>query len=90
MLTFAHGVDAVNSTRMRLSGHTVAKLTQDYTESDQRVLVSTLQINTMVSISNLHNASVTCMDNHGRNRSIEFQVVGKDVITLNLILIMAL
>ena len=84
MITF-HRMDAVDmTTRMRFSGHTVAKFTRNDSENGEPVLESTLQINTSVwdpSILNLRNASVTCIEGNqnNRSRSIEFQVVGKDV-----------
>ena len=85
MITFAHGVDNVGDTRMKLNGHTVAKFTQDNLENGERVLESTLQINTTMrdmNTLNLRNASITCIEDNQSNRSrpIKFQVVGKDVI----------
>ena len=83
MITFVHGEHAVDSTRTRHSGHTVAKFTRDNLENGERVLESTLQINTtMRRYLNLRNASITCIEDNqsNRSRSIEFQVVGKDVI----------
>ena len=82
MLTFVHGVHAVDSTETN-GNYTVAKFTRDVFENGERVLESTLQINTtMRRYLNLRNASITCIEDNqnNRSRSIEFQVVGKDVI----------
>jgi hypothetical protein len=79
LIQFVRDEHAVNHIEMRLNGSTVAKLTQD-----EGVLVSTLQINTTYTVSvsknlplNLSNASITCS-----NRRIDFQLVGKNVISL--------
>ena len=83
MLTFVYG-NHVGRTIPKPNGNTVtiAKLTRaNYSmENGEYVLESTLQIDTTMRDPNTL-ASVTCIgDNQNdRSRSIEFQVVGKDV-----------